>query len=61
MKDAYDATTVCEMLYKLRDAIASDNLSCALFMSREVHDKIADMIRNKEAKGCVLNCDITHE
>jgi len=58
---AMNATTVCEMLYKLRDAVAADNLAYALFMSREVHGKLSAMIQSKETKGCTLNCEVKHD
>ena len=61
LDDAVEATTVCEMLYKLRDAVATDNLSYALVMSREVHDKLLTMVQNKETKKCRLNCEVKHD
>ena len=61
MKNSVDATTICERLYKLRDAVAADDLHYALYLSRDVYEKIQTMINSKEGVKCVLNCEIKHE
>jgi hypothetical protein len=53
--------TVCELLYQLRDAVAADELAYALYLSREVHDKLELMIHRKEKTTCVLDCTKTKE
>jgi hypothetical protein len=61
VKDAIESTSVCEKLYKLRDAVAGDDLGYALYLSREVHDKIQELINRKEKKGCSLQCEVKNE
>ena len=61
MKDALDAATICEKLYKLRDAVAADDLNYALYLSRDVYEKIHEMIHSKEGVTCILNCEVSHE
>ena len=61
MKDTLDATTICEKLYKLRDAVAANDLHYALYLSRDVHEKISEMIQSKEGVTCALNCEIKNE
>jgi hypothetical protein len=61
MKDAITVKSTCEMTYKLRDAIIIDNLSLALYFSREVHDNILTLRQNKKAKACAVNCEVSHE
>ena len=48
--------TICEMLYKLRDAVAADQLTYALVLTREVHEKISYLIQYKQGSDCILNC-----
>ena len=50
--------SVCEMLYKLRDAVSAGDLAFAVLLSREVHDKLLQMVYDKEALECKLNCEI---
>lgn len=61
MIEAFGSATVCEKLYKLRDAVAAGDLHCALFLSRDVHEKIRELIANKENADCALNCEISHD
>ena len=58
MMNELQATTICEKLYKLRDAVASDDLHYALYLTRDVYEKIESLIYRKEKKDCNLNCEI---
>ena len=57
MMNELQATTICEKLYKLRDAVAANDLHYALYLSRDVYEKIQEMIQSKEGVTCTLNCD----
>ena len=61
MKDAITISTTCEMLYKLRDAVAAHDLAYAVLLSREVHDKLLQMVVDKETLECKLNCEVKDE
>lgn len=50
--------TLCELLYKMRDAVNADHLAYALYLSTEVHNKLRHLIASKEQKDCSLNCEI---
>ena len=55
------ATTICEKLYKLRDAVASDDLHYALYLTRDVYEKIETLLYKKEKADCILNCEIKND
>ena len=61
MINEIQTTTICEKLYKLRDAVAANNLHYALYLSRDVYEKIYEMLHHKEGVTCTLNCEVPNE
>jgi len=50
----HDST--CEILYKLRDAVAADELIFAMYLVGQLQEKLTRLINSQEHKGCILNC-----
>ena len=53
--------SVCELMYIMRDAVQEGKLSVAVFLSREIHDKLLILIANKESIQCTLDCCIDED
>ena len=58
MATIYDENSLCELMYKMRDAMLSHKLNHALMLSRQIHDRILFIIANEESIGCVLESDV---
>ena len=56
-----ELSTICEKLYKLRDAVAADDLHYALYLTRDVYEKIETLLYKKEKPDCVLNCEVKND
>lgn len=54
----YAKDTLCEKLYRLRDAVNANKLQYALMLSREVHDKLSELVYGNLPKDCSLDCEI---
>lgn len=57
-KNLIQGNTICEKLYRLRDAVNAHKLQYALMLSREVHDKLAQLVYGNESIECTLDCEI---
>jgi hypothetical protein len=42
----------------MRDAVQEEKLSVAVFLSREIHDKLLILIANKKSIQCALDCEM---
>ena len=61
MINELQSTSICEKLYKLRDAVASDDLHYALYLTRDVYEKIESLIYSKGKKDCTLECEVKND
>ena len=56
-----EGNSIRELMYLMRDAVERDTLEVALFLSRQIHDKIQMMIIKKTSIDCVLDCNLITE
>ena len=53
--------TICEMMYMMRDAVEANNLHVAIYISRQINEKLMQMVQDKEDISCKLECEIKHD
>ena len=50
--------SICEMMYMMRDAVEANNIAVAIFISRQINEKLLDMASKKEDIDCHLQCEV---
>ena len=50
--------SICEMMYMMRDAVEANNIPVAIFISRQINEKLLDMLQKQEDIDCNLQCEI---
>lgn len=58
MQDRLVKNTICEMMYQMRDAVEANNIHVAIYISRQINEKLLDMLADKEDIDCKLNCEV---
>ena len=53
--------TICELMYLMRDAVEANNIPVAIFISRQINNKLLQMLNSQEDIDCNLNCEIIKE
>ena len=53
--------SICEMMYLMRDAVEANNIAVAIFISRQINEKLLEMLNNQEDIDCKLECEIKHD
>lgn len=53
-----DANGVCNLMYRMRDAIGDNNTRRALELCKELYETLLKMTVNHEQLKCILDCTI---
>lgn len=48
--------SICEMMYLMRDAVEANNIPVAIFISRQINEKLLEMLNKQEDIDCNLQC-----
>ena len=50
--------TICDMMYMMRDAVEANNIAVAIYISRQINEKLLQMAQDKEDINCRLECEV---